>query len=488
MPPSDRQEDARAAFALWASTRTACPRDPETLVEGVERSDDHAGLMHTDIEGRRVRWESTAFRGKARVSAPSLSIEQVDAWDVDAASLREQSDHIGVCDACTGAGKNTCDTCAGSGNLTCGDCGGQRKRYGYAANGSRRLLNCTSCRGKGEVNCPDCRRGVATCVECDGNGRVQRWIELEWWRRSVSSQRPDWIARQLGWTENPSTGTIARDADVLLDIQRPHRLTGADTGTLPAQWLTDLAASLMPGERVVQQHLRIARVPVETVQYRLGSDVDRAPFTGRRLLAPPAQEHDAFSRRASHLRGFRRLLSLVFLVIVFLSLARGLFYWSIPTFVSLGAAGAALGAIYGSFAEWTGARRRVQQWIATAASCALIALGSMYAAMPRLAHAQKFVTSGDLDAAERELQALGEAPASAWADLHVARIRGTRTHRSHAPRSHPFRAISRSSPSAQKQPGACSSAMRKITCAAIAGIRQWTRFALHVSSGFRNRN
>jgi hypothetical protein len=357
------------------------------------------------------------------VSVPAISIERVDPWIAAAPLLREQSDHVAICEACSGAGKATCNVCTGVGHLICGDCNGQRKKYGYAANGSRRLLNCPSCRGKGEVNCPDCRRGVAMCSMCEGNGRLQRWIELEWWHRSIADVRPEWIAHQFGWDGNPPDHVITRDAEIVIDVSRPNRLAATDIGALSPQWLTELAPALRPGERVTNQRLRIARVPIETVHYRLGGDADRADFSGRRLIAPPANTHDAFARRASHLRGLRRLLYLAFLVIAMVSLARGMFYWSVPTLLSLGATMIALGAVYGSVAEWTGARRRVQHWILGAAAGALVGIAFAYAALPRLAHATGLVATGKLDAGERELHALGDAPATAWADLHLARLR-----------------------------------------------------------------
>jgi len=424
MPLSNRQADARAAFEQWASLQAACPRNVASLVENVERSDDYAGLMNTELRGRRVVWKTVAFSGKGRVTFPAVAIEGVDPWSVDADALRERSDHIASCDACAGAGKNTCSTCAGIGNLTCGHCGGQRKQYGYAANGSWRLLNCQSCRGKSEIDCPGCRRGVAICSICEGSGRVQRWIELEWWQRSIANEQPEWIARQFGWDPNPSGDTVLRDADIVLDVDRPHRLTTVDIGTLPPQWLTQLAPVVNPGERVANERLRIARVATHTVQYRLGSDVDQVPLIGNRLLPPVSNPSNALARRASSLRGTRWLLFLIFAVFMLLSLARGMFYWSALTLMSLIACAGVLTSVYGGIAEWTAARRRMHRWMLAAVMCAVVAVALAVAARPRLAHAQSLLAGGDLDAAQRELEALDAAPASAWADLHLARIRG----------------------------------------------------------------
>lgn len=420
--PSERQADARAAFAQWAELQAGCPRGIESLVEDVERADDHVGLLATDVQGRRVVWKSVPA-GKGRVTFPTGSPESVDAWSVDATALRESSDHIAICDACSGAGKNTCDSCGGIGTTTCNACGGQRKMYGYAANGSRRLLNCQTCRGKGEVDCMHCRRGIATCASCAGGGRVQRWMELEWWRRSLADARPESIARPLGWPPNPSNDVIARDADLVVDVDRPHRLTSTDLTTAPLQWLSQLSPALQPGERIARQHLRIARVPTHTVRYRLGSNSNRVPFTGHRLLAPPANALSAFAQRASSLRSLRWLLLLVFLVIVLFSLARGMYYWTVPTLLSLAASAGALAAIYGGVAEWTAARRATHRWLLACAMFTVIAIACAIAARPRLAEAERLIAAQQLEAAEHELKALRGEASSAWADLRLARMR-----------------------------------------------------------------
>lgn len=419
----ERQEDARAAFQRWASLQTGCPRDVGSLVQGVECSDDHVGLLTTDVQGRRVVWKAVPCPRKERVSCPGIGIESVDAWNADAGVLRERSDHVAMCGVCGGEGKVHCGPCGGVGKTICVACGGQRKIYGYAANGARRLLNCSSCRGKGEVDCADCRRGIAVCAVCGGEGRMQRWIEIEWWRRAVANEHPQWIARQFGWDANPTNDVIRCDADVVIDIDKPHRLTAIDVGNVPAPWLEQLAPTLEPGERIVRQRLRIARVPTHTVRYRLGGEEDGVAFTGRRLIAPPANALSAFSRRASSLRSLRRLLLLTFCVSVLLSQVRGAFYWSVPTLLSIAAWGAALAAVYGGAAQWTAARRQTHRWLLATTSCVAVAIALAFAALPRVNHVDRLLAAGKLDAADRELNALGDgADARIWADLRLARI------------------------------------------------------------------
>lgn len=419
MPVDD---DAVAAFVRWASLQAGAPRDVAPLVLGVERSDEYVGLLSTDVQGRRVVWKTVAFAGKGRVTFTSVTIETVDAWSVEAGPLRQRSDHIASCDACRGEGKIRCAACGGAGTTTCTACHGLRKRYGYAANGSRRLLNCTTCRGKGELDCEHCRRGIAVCRTCDGNGRVQRWIELETWRRSLAAAHPPSIPLRFGWDANPPSDVVAREAEIVADVEKPRRLAADDLGKVPADWLAQLSPALQPGERVARQRLRIASIPTQTIRYRLGGDEDRIALAGRHLVGPPADWPSAFTRRAAALRRLRIGLAAAGVVLAILSLARGPFFWSIPTTLSLAAFTAALVAVYGGAADWTATRRQTRRWLIAAASGAVLAIALAAAALPRLSHAERLTREGNLDAAEEELRALGSGPGP-WADLHLARIR-----------------------------------------------------------------
>jgi len=337
MTPTDEGQAARAAFAAWASQQAAAPREPASLVTAVDRSAEYVGMLSTEIAGRRVGWKSVPANSRARISAPRIGIERIEAWDVEAVSLQQQSDHIAVCDLCAGQGRVSCASCGGIGKTTCKTCGGQRKMYGYAANGSRRLLNCTTCRGKGEVDCPDCRRGIATCHACAGEGRVQRWIELESWHRALASVHPEGLAQRFGWSATPPNDAIVRDGDVVADVERPHRLASTDLDPVLAQWLGVLAPPLATGERVARQRLRVVRLMMTTVGYRVGAQEYGAIFSGKRLLAPPADPTSAFARRAARLRALLVALLVGAALFAIFSLGRGFFYWSVPTLLSIGA-------------------------------------------------------------------------------------------------------------------------------------------------------
>lgn len=423
-PPSAGENQAvRDAFAQWASLQPGAPRDPQALIEDVEGSLDHVGLLDTDLQGRRIVWKQASARARARVTSPAIVIGDVDPWEDEPASLHARSDHVALCEPCSGAGKTRCTACAGMGKVRCAACGGQRKMYGYAANGSRRLLNCTTCRGKGEVDCAHCRRGIAVCTPCAGEGRVQRWLELEWWRRSVSSLHPS--TSRFEWGDHPSNDLIERDAEVVVDLDRPYSLGEPELHDIPAEWLAALAPKLMPGERVERQRLRIARVPIYTVHYRLGSDEDQVAFAGKRLFTSHQTAVGAFARRAARLRVLLLLSFTVWCVVTLASLARGPFFWSVATLLSLMALGVALVASYRAATEWTAARLRLRGWLLTAFSALAVSVILAIVALPRIAHADRLIAGGEWKRAESELRALrGRAGARSWADLWLARIRG----------------------------------------------------------------
>ncbi len=427
MTPLSAGENQMAgdAFVHWASLQDGAPRDVRSLLEHVAVTHDYIGLIETDLRGQRVVWKSVPAAGRARITLPPpIVAEEVDAWVADAPSLRKQSDHVALCDPCAGAGKTRCAACDGSGKRTCGACGGERKAYGYTANGAWRLLNCTACRGKGAVDCAECRRGVAVCAICAGEGRVQRWLELEWWRRSIPTVHPQQLASRFGWMENPVNEIIERDAHVIADLERPHVLAASDLGDIPLQWLEVLEPVLMSGERVQRQRLRIARVPTHTVHYRVGAAKDSVAFAGRRLSAPREAAAALFVIRAANLRALLLVLVAIYGVIVLVSLARGPFFWSMATLASLVAFGAALASIYRASADWTASRLETRKWFIAITVTLIVAIAFAFAALPRVGRADGLIAAGKLDDAESELQSLGgSAGRRSWADLRLARIR-----------------------------------------------------------------
>ena len=422
MSPTPDDEAVRDAFVRWVSLQAAPPGSPASLIDHFELSHEYAGLLETDVQGRRVVWKEVPAASRTRVTKPASA--DVDPWTIESVPLRQASIHIAVCHACAGDKRIRCATCGGTGKTLCSTCNGQRKAYGHASNGAYRLLNCTLCRGKGDVECAQCKRGVAICSTCAGEGRLQRWMEIESWQRLVSKTHPQTIALQFAWDDSPTNDALERDAELLAEVDWPHQLTPDDIAGISQEWLSVLRPEIASDERIARQRLRIARVPTRCVHYRLGDRDHRVAFTGLRLLDPISTSDTAFDRRAATLRALRILLIAVAIVIAIASLARDAFFRSIPTFLSLLGCCAALIATDSAAADWTAARLHTQGRLVIGASCLVVAILFAGAALPRVGHARRLITSGQLDDAEAELRVLhGDASPSLWGDLRLARVR-----------------------------------------------------------------
>jgi hypothetical protein len=422
VPSIESSEPAREAFARWAALQAGAPADPASLVEGVETADESAGLLVTELEGRRPVWRTVPAPSHARVTP--VSVSRVDAWSDDPRELRVRSDHIATCDVCHGEKKVRCGECSGSGRMVCTFCRGAGKHYGYASNGSRRLLNCAPCRGRGNVECGQCRRGLTVCTACAGEGRLQRWVEIETWRRSEETVHPAPLVQQLAWRADVADEVLAHDGQVLVNAEQRRQLTSADLDAQAVRWLEILSPKLQPGERVTHQRLRIVLVPATTVRYRLGNSEDRLLFAGRTLQPPAADTVTEFTRRTGVLQTMRNLLMVAAALIAMFLFAAAPFGRSLLNLLSFAGFVATFVSLYGFASDWTAARRRLRSWLITAACTFLLAIAFAALARPHAGHAAKLIAAHKLDAAESELQALGNnAPPPLWYDLRLARVR-----------------------------------------------------------------
>lgn len=252
-------------------------------------------------------------------------------------------------------------------------------------------------------------------------------MEIESWQRAVSTVHPPVIASQFAWGNSPANDALARDGEVIAEFEASHPLSPDALGSISPEWLDALKPSTTEEERVVRQRLRIVRIPTHRIHYRLGAEEDRVTFSGLRLLAPIALPNAAFDRRAARLRALRVFLLALAVVIAVASVARGAFYRSMSTFLSLLACNASLVAIDFAAADWTAARLHTPARLIVAAASLIVAMIFAVMALPRVAHAQKLIATGRLDNAEEELHALrGEAAPSILADLRLEQVRQAR--------------------------------------------------------------
>jgi hypothetical protein len=98
-----------------------------------------------------------------------------DGWEVDGASLAEETRVVARCGGCDGAKTEDCSGCAGRGVCRCDTCYGAGRVAGQRAGGKQ----CPRCRAKGERRCEGCRgKGRVECRGCTGSGLNYAWLEV----------------------------------------------------------------------------------------------------------------------------------------------------------------------------------------------------------------------------------------------------------------------------------------------------------------------
>jgi hypothetical protein len=424
------QQLGATAFRRWSADIRSAPANAEEFIRTVTASVEYVGLLTTTIIGRRPIRRIIAYHGDRRViAAPPTAFHAPDVWGCDPPQVRAATDHIAVCPACSGAGKGTCATCGGSGQLRCGSCNGAGKAYGYASNGSMRLMNCKTCRGKGSVVCGPCHRGVATCATCAGGQTVQQWIEVEQWQRVTGGVYPR-VATAESWVFDMTDAEIANDAEIITSIDAKGALTAERLGSIPATWLRQLrTATADPqttNERITAERLRMTAIPRLRVEYAFGGKSDGIDFIGRRLR-PAVTGPSLFEKRAAAIRWTIVAAMLALAVGSAMYFARGAYFRGIEGRTFVAAAALAIGTTL--FAAFRSVDRRKGSLAATAAWTAAVAIALW--AEPSVADARRRISRNDLAGARDELVALApEQQASgddrtAWADLRVALARTT---------------------------------------------------------------
>ncbi len=426
---------ARRVFAAWARQLPKAPRDASGTIHALTLRTRLVGRLTTRLEGRRFAWRSRPYDGRDRPTLPP-DVGALDPWNPPP-NLSQVTRHIVDCAACAGRGTVHCPTCGASGRVTCRNCDGVGKYHGTTASGARRLLNCKGCRGKGSVVCTaGCVKGSVDCRACLRCGRLERWLEVEGGARDGDVQvEPDGDAtRAFHWGKDGVPATeeqVARDAKVVCRVRDDRVLTPDDLpAEVPAGWRTAnwerIQARIEPGEKVVSQTFELLRIPSIEVEYGLGAERQIVALEGLRMLAPPVTDDRLFAGRASSLRILGVSLGLLPVAMLIVYAARGSYY---VTPLLAGMVGAMIllgGIVYATLWHSSLGRRTARKWLATAALPLAAIAGLAIVAEPSLARAKRYVAAGDVQAAARELSALGPRTdpklASLWNDLRLRQV------------------------------------------------------------------
>ncbi|MFY2556856.1 hypothetical protein ACN469_04445 [Corallococcus terminator] len=430
-PPEDAaaiKHAATQAFVEWARRLPVAPSSPTDFIRSVEPKVRRACRLYTTITERTVVWKEEAARGSPPITGLRRKADSVDPWAETRTSLRENSLSILACSPCGGLGSLPCSRCSGTGAVRCSNCNGTRKAYGYASNGSRRLMNCRSCDARGSVSCSGCNSGRVSCSPCLGHGREQRWLEfVESVRFDFLVMTEDETLRGLPWT----TVEMEKDAKLLGEISANGALSREKVAPhLPEDWLQEhwekTRIALKTQERITSQLFQVFEAPAAQVSYSIE---DARPttvhFEGQRMLAPPVSADRQFAARARKVFAARFVLLLLAGWISLLYILRGSYFWNgwlVALCVSLGGL-AILGEHF--VRDWTlGRKQKARRWGIGAAVFTVLAGVMALASEPWLSSAKSHIAEGRLDDADKELLALGgpDDPSlqQAWTDLHLA--------------------------------------------------------------------
>ncbi|MGC4067350.1 MAG: zinc finger-like domain-containing protein [Polyangiaceae bacterium] len=426
---------AARVFAAWVRQCPIAPADPNTLVRDIKVERYYWGRLHSEIATRTAVWYEGAYSNShgALPTAPNPSAP--DLWTTTPEELQHRSCHLAPCETCRGGGVVSCPDCAGKARVQCPNCQGTGKAYGYAKNGSRRLMNCRMCAGDLELRCSSCQSGQRACPHCSGSGRKVRWLELvQTSRTDVRVGPEDCISWLFPWKETAAQASPAEiGVDVIAtgEVDAYGALSEAHlTKLTPAGWVEQHGRALQPEvqntERVVRQVFSFYEVPCIAITYALAGDAPRTVrFEGLRMLGPPVNRDDAFAHRARRLQLIRNVLAGIALGIPAFYLARGEYYRSPAVAVLLVCVVAVTFGIYRLYRGLSlhgFAHSRPWAWFAGAGT--LVLLASAVQAEPSLRTARQLLSQDQFEATSRELLALGNpqepARAELWNSLHLA--------------------------------------------------------------------
>lgn len=425
---------ALKVFAAWAAELPMAPADPTTVVRSLDLRVRHIGRLETEVAERKIVWREAPYAGHAPLGAPSITPERVDAWTTNADDLRRESRYLASCSGCSGKGKVMCRVCAGNTIVKCANCDGTRKAYGIAKNGARRLMNCVPCEAKGELPCTHCANGKTACSVCPGSGRIERWLEIvETVRVDVQIEPDGEMTRAFRWGTDGTAATrseIEGDAKIACELSTYGPVSLESVERLVArEWIAANWQKLQPNmrgtERARRQTFWLLEVPSIELSYGVaGAKPTPITLEGRRMLVPPASVDSQFVTRAQRLRLVRYVAFGLSGAIAIAYLMRGSYFWSASVAALTACSLAVAFAVDGFMRRASLGQRAAKGWAIGAATAAIFAGASAFAAEPRVRAAKRYAAAGNIEQAKRELQALGNAneppQADAWADVAVA--------------------------------------------------------------------
>ncbi len=286
----------------------------------------------TTFEVRKVENVTTPSTSRKKPFDCPVDLSEIDVWSEDSAVLEERSFHILECDECEGEGKIDCDVCNGSAEITCPDCNGSGKVLKHYKTVAPKQVNCKKCRAKGIVKCPNCKKGLITCLTCDGKKRLDAQLTI---KSSLETAKEMFISDSkleksfpvLNETSDPHEIATINEFDVPLfkTVEGDEFLDVEDLPEDVAAWTRKTQKRRSDEARTnnwrIKSTLALAGSYSQVwIKYKLKNEETRVAFVPKaKLLYPP--KVDLFRKRSAKVNGatggIAALLGLFWLVYAF---------------------------------------------------------------------------------------------------------------------------------------------------------------------------
>lgn len=438
MARMDLRPAALEAATRWARRFWPRPWSLGQLVTRIESAGSKYARAITRWERRTPVWRHQPHQGRKKLSAPALTPEQVDPWDVDEQALATDSRHIKTCPTCQGLKKVNCSRCAGAAKIGCTQCSGSGR---VPSKSSNRMVNCRKCRGSGRMKCPACKSGKVPCQPCGAKGKLEAWLEIEATMMSHVGIWPEGAhvsSHPMLHVDSPEADRW-EGANLVETCEGKHLLLGEHVGPLARelQW-PSIRGAVEPRldprlDRLSDQSVRVYQSPVTEVGFSFCGKQGYLQLFGATF--EPTEHFDAspFHSYGRWLRGTAVSVAAIVLVATGAFLGRDPFFHKAggPWLLTMLSAG--LGALL-FMAAW---RRRAGsatptkgRGLAELGGLGLLGIGVVVAGLlaglvqPSTSLARQAIEASDLQEARRHLEALdrlhraSEESDALWVLLH----------------------------------------------------------------------
>jgi len=293
-------------------------------------------------ESRDVHWQKDPTSESQGTYSPTTDMSNVDKWSYSIVPRNQfnthlvshdvqDSKHVKTCHSCNGTREINCSTCKGNGN--CGSCQGKGENACLCGNGNcnycagkgERIctlcdgkgvfgsstcsrckgalrIKCNSCdgngkhkecNGTGKIKCYRCNgsgactgcngKGKVTCKTCNGRGNLLHYLRVK--AKYVNSLESKQLLANIDSFNAIKIDEIAVDTEVIKEITEKEFNKNGIGKAADIEDINDYLMTRKSGyseSHILQERIKIIRVPVVTVNYTLNDKVYTSYFIGEK--------------------------------------------------------------------------------------------------------------------------------------------------------------------------------------------------------------